>query len=237
MEEENRPVEVEQPTPVYAPTPQAPKNNNLLIIIIGLILLVAIGGGAFYFGQKLADNDNEEKETSKKKDKKKDKDEEEEEEEEEDDNGKGGEKEEIKPSGTKTISCSGDFEGMQGATMNVEFTYSNSKKTITSGSMDMKMNMKAMLKEMGGAQMTDAELDAALAELQKADASEICDSMKDDSRYKNCTAKINGSVINAHVDFDVDELMGELSDKEKEFEPSELADYFEDDMGITCSVR
>ena len=85
--------------------------------------------------------------------------------------------------------------------------------------------------------MTDAELEAALAELQKADASEICDSMKDDSRYKNCTAKINGSVINAHVDFDVDELMGELSDKEKEFEPSELADYFEDDMGITCSVK
>ena len=232
MEEENRNV-VEEPTPVQpsapAPTP-APKSSNPLIWIIGLILLVAVGAGAWYAGQKFADNEDEEKTSSKKKDKEKD---EEKDEEDEKEKEKEKEKENKKTPANKIIACNGEESGI---VISMEFDYNTSKKTVTGGGMDMKMDMKEMAKSMG-TELTDEQYEAMLKEV---DASEMCGDLKAEDGYRNCKASMTNGVLNAHVDFDIDTLLDGLTDKEKEFEPEELADKLEDEMGefgVTCRVK
>ena len=226
----------ENTEPNVTQTP-APKKTNPLVWVIALILLVAVGVGGWYVGQQFADKEDEER-TSEKKDKKSNKDKEDDEDEDEDEDEKETSKDKKKTaSGSKSIVCSGEYAEM--ATISVNFDYSNSKETITAGSMSMQLDFKK-LAEAEGQTLTEEDIKTAI-ESMGGDIG-ICDSFKDDERFASCNSGLNGTVLNVDLDFDIDEMLGELEDDAKKFDAQDYADQLEkslnaDEFEVTCSVK
>ena len=222
-----------EPNVTQTPAP-APKKASPLVWIIAIIVLAAALVGGWYAGRQFANNEDDDERTSEKSDKKSKKDKDKDEDEDEDEDEKETKKDTKKPSsGTKQIVCSGDYEGM--ATISVSFDYSNSKQTITDGGMDMKIDYKALAESMG-VEITEAQLKDAMAD------ADLCEEFGDDDRYKNCKASLNGMTMDVHLDFDVDEMLAELTDAEKQEDAEKLAADIEkglnaDSFAVKCSVK
>ena len=211
------------------PTP-APKKANPLVWIIAIIVLAAAMVGGWYAGRQFADSEDDEERTSEKSSKKSSKDKDDDEEEEEET------KKDTKKktaTGTKQIVCSGEYEGL--ATISVDFDYSNAKQTITAGGMDMEIDFKSLAASMG-TEITEEQIKQAMAE------SDLCAEFEDDDRYSNCKSSINGTILDVHLDFDVDEMLSELTDADKQVDAEELAQEIEDGLNadefeVTCRVK
>ncbi len=209
----------------------APKKSNPLEWINVLIVFAAALAGGYFIGQQFANKEDEKETTSEKKDKKSKKDKEDDEDEDEDEkDSKKNKKDNKTSSGSKTIVCSGEFEEM--GSISVSFDYSNSKQTITDGTMSMQIDFK----KIAGTEITEEQLKEVMKD------ADLCGEFEDDDRYANCKTELNGTVLNVDLDFDVDEILSDLSEDDKKVDDDELAEEIEDSLNadmfdVTCSVR
>jgi cytoskeletal protein RodZ len=198
------------------PTTQAPKKGNGLVWIIVVIVFIAALAGGYFVGQQFANKEDEkETETSKKDKKKSSKEDEDEDEDEEEEKGskkskkdKDEDDDDTPAVGTKTIVCAGDYEGM--GSISVNFEYSNSKKTITSGNMSMTLDLTSLDSDGTLNSMTDAQIEQAFKEF------DFCSSFEEDDMYSSCEASVTNKKMNVKLGFDVDEMLSELTDTEKQ---------------------
>jgi cytoskeletal protein RodZ len=228
------------------PTTQAPKKGNGLVWIIVVIVFIAALAGGYFVGQQFANKEDEKETETSKKDKKKSskEDDDEDEDEEEEKSSKKSKKNKDKDEdeddddtpavGTKTIVCAGDYEGM--GSISVNFEYSNSKKTITSGNMSMTLDLASLDSDGTLSSMTDAQIEQAFKEF------DFCASFEDDEMYSSCEASVTNKKMNVKLGFDVDEMLSELTDTEKQVDANQLASEIQSglrsqDFDVTCTVK
>lgn len=223
------------------PTTQAPKKGNGLVWIIVVIVFIAALAGGYFVGQQFANKEDEKETETSKKDKKKSSKEDDDEDEDEEEKGskkskkdKDDDDDDTPAVGTKTIVCAGDYEGM--GSISVNFEYSNSKKTITSGNMSMTLDLASLDSDGTLNSMTDAQIEQAFKEF------DFCSSFEEDDMYSSCEASVTNKKMNVKLGFDVDEMLSELTDNEKQVNADDLAAEIQSglrsqDFDVTCTVK
>ena len=126
-------------------------------------------------------------------------------------------KEKEEAAATKNITCTGDKEGK----ITLKVKYDTKAKTVTAGEMEYELDLS---------KYSETER----TEIKKLN---LCDSFKNDETYSGCKPINTDSAFGVDLTFNIDKLLENVSQSEKEVELDDFVKDLEDEMDVKCEVK